>query len=561
MMYFIVIAIISVVILLSLGKIPTKFNWIGILFISAVLVYSTTLLGSDVVGSDIHKEILVSRDALNGAWNLFSSEGQNQNSSSLLLSVVAPFLSVLLSMDIIWIYKIVIPIFLIFVPLILYYVFSKQIGEQKAFFSSLFFMFVPVFNLEIASIAKTMLAELLFAVMMLIMISDWKQMNKVIGIMLCLLGMIVSHYTVALAAITYLLGILLIQNIFKRWSLFSSRKVSDWSLIFVVMVGIVSFGVYYQYASGGSINGVLIRIFNQFFVSSSALSDVVSKPESLSLAQIAMGGDFWQVSIWGKFFRVLQFLSQFMIIIGVLAFPFIYKKYRFTSEFISGIGCSVILLFCCVFLPNFADIINMTRFYHISLFFLAPCFVISWDFLSNLNSNQTEYEDVTQKEFDVFWMGLNEELVTFDSCKEDLVLSSVFIKGVHRDGALAGVGGLYRSFGQFYTFHLVKAKYHKRGCSGEITEAFIKYARRKKVHVLLASVFPWNVAIVKATEKQGYKFWFEGETQRWLYFPITDLGEIFAKILRPLIQFYLSPVMTPARFVRYFLKERMKSKR
>jgi len=89
-----------------------------------------------------------------------------------------------------------------------------------------------------------------------------------------------------------------------------------------------------------------------------------------------LGLDFANASLQGKLFRILQYLTQLAIIIGGIMLLRRYKHYNMSAEFVAAIGASYILLAFCVFVPHFSLIINMTRFYQLSLFLLAPVFVI-----------------------------------------------------------------------------------------------------------------------------------------------------------------------------------------
>jgi hypothetical protein len=99
------------------------------------------------------------------------------------------------------------------------------------------------------------------------------------------------------------------------------------------------------------------------------------------LVQMALGLDFLEVSLLGKVFRILQLLSQFFIVAGAVYLLFKHRKYHFSAEFLAGVGCAFILLLVCITVEQFSAILNMTRFYHLSLLFLSPCLVIGFDFL------------------------------------------------------------------------------------------------------------------------------------------------------------------------------------
>ena len=58
--------------------------------------------------------------------------------------------------------------------------------------------------------------------------------------------------------------------------------------------------------------------------------------------------------------------------------------YYFTAEFLAGVGAAFFLLLFCIFMPYFSSTINMTRYYHTSLFFLAPALVIGAEAISRV---------------------------------------------------------------------------------------------------------------------------------------------------------------------------------
>ncbi len=90
------------------------------------------------------------------------------------------------------------------------------------------------------------------------------------------------------------------------------------------------------------------------------------------LIQTALGLDFPQASIQGKFFRVLQYITQLLLIVGCLRLIFRPKGLRFKAEYIALSVTSVLLIVAAIFLPGFAEGLNTTRMYHIALITLAP---------------------------------------------------------------------------------------------------------------------------------------------------------------------------------------------
>jgi uncharacterized membrane protein len=428
-----ILAVVAITILVATGIIKEKYYPCCIGAMALGLVYSTTMLGIYVVGSDIQGEILVSRNTLKYGWDFINSTGINTNAgisaSSVVTGVFAPFLSKLFYLDIVWIYKAILPLFLVGVPVVLYYAFKKQIGDKRAFFATLFFMIVPVYNLEIAQIAKSMVAELFFALMILAMVSTWRWQHKGLVIFSCVVLALASHYSVGIMMLLYLFGILAVRLITGRikWKLFAIRRIPVVMLLVIILIGAGTFFAYYQYAFGGVVNQVLVTVAKyytgqgityseqtfrtaetlpepQLEVEPSETTEIeaTEKDESYfskqeNLVKVAIGLDFFSQPLEGQIFRIIQYLTQILIVVGAGYLLFRYQKYKFSAEFIAGIGCSFALLFLCVFVPNFSNIINITRFYQITLFFLAPCFVLGCDTIGEVSSKLVRRKEKTHE--------------------------------------------------------------------------------------------------------------------------------------------------------------------
>jgi len=262
------------------------------------------------------------------------------------------------------------------VPVVLYFAYKGQFGEQNAFYAAVFFAIMPVYSLEIATIVKSMVAEFFFAIMILAVVGKMKW--KLPVIILCLLGMVASHYTIALAAVAYLTGILGIRIVLYKW--WKNAETPLTTLGIPLVIGVMVFAFYYSLYLGGDINRVVVSIFSQAWFSQASSVITTHKVDSLvnnypAIVKVALGMDFFDATLWGKIFRIVQIITQASIVIGAALIVF---KSTFSAEFKAGIICSLILVGLCVVAPGFSYILNMTRFYHIALFFLAPCLVMVW---------------------------------------------------------------------------------------------------------------------------------------------------------------------------------------
>jgi uncharacterized membrane protein len=386
-------AIAICVVLVASGRIKGNLIYFYIFGMSLSLLYQTTMMGVDVVGSDIHNEFYYAKLNTTQSWDYALS---NTDNSSFVIWFIAPLLSKLFQIDMVWVFKVILPIFLAGVPLVLFSIFKRQFGELRAFFATIFFMIIPVFSMEMAQIAKTMVAELFFALMIWVVVSDWKCKYKIIGICIALIMQAICHYTVGVLGICFLLGMFVIRLVSSplKWSLFSHSKVPLLVITICLIVGIGAFTTYHSLVAKGAMSSVVGKLGWEYVPKVEAkigeqptllyrINIPVVKTQRPSMLNTAVGLDFMDVPIEGKIFRIVQFITQLMVIIGTVKLLF-FNRFKVTAEFVGFIGASWILLCFCLFVSGFAAMINISRFYHFSLFFLAPMFVIGCEAIGDV---------------------------------------------------------------------------------------------------------------------------------------------------------------------------------
>jgi len=437
--YLPILAIVTVTILVAMGKL--KYIPLYIFAISLSLLWQTSMLGISVVGSDITSEYNLSVVIMEDGWD-WTYLYWTHSGSSIVIGLLAPWLGNL--MDLAMVYKLVFPFIFAFVPVILFYAFKKMFGETRAFFATLFFMIVPVFNLEIVAIAKSMVGEFFLALMILTMVSDWRTRWKIPAMFVFLCLATLCHYTVGVLAIGLLVGCLIVRIVTSRmkWSLFSNRKVPLLAMTIVVVLSAGLWYGYYSKANGGYVMSIITRVGGAYALKAETLvqetieelgktEEAVELVEPLKIVEptepeeptgvieptepeeptethymqrqsvfikAAIGLDFFEVSTAGKVFRVIQFITQSMIVLGCFWLLFKHRRYKFTAEFIGCIVASFVLLLCCIFIFRLSALINMTRFYHTSLFFIAPMFVLGVDALGSGLTNVVKMATRKKKE-------------------------------------------------------------------------------------------------------------------------------------------------------------------
>ena len=133
----------------------------------------------------------------------------------------------------------------------------------------------------------------------------------------------------------------------------------------------------FHYNFAGSFEAIKMSVTNTYDITN------VNAPtaEAYNLVKSAMGLDLLQYSWSGIAFRIVQLLTQVLVVVGFIWM--LVKRYNMKSEYVAGCICAFGLLGLCVILPAFGSMINATRQYHIALMFLALCFVLGFDAIEN----------------------------------------------------------------------------------------------------------------------------------------------------------------------------------
>jgi uncharacterized membrane protein len=367
----------------------------AIYVIALCLLYQTTLMSPYLVGSDIYAEYQFYHLVANaGYWDYAIASAVN---SCLSITMLAPAYSLLMNIAGVWVFKAIYPLLFALVPLILYRIFSWQIDRRKAFLAAFFFMAVPTFSLEMIALCRQQVAELFLALLIMLLVTQrlhtWQKI-----IMGCIFAasIVVSHYATGFIGFIYM-GLFLpfIYILQSRWfrSIWSwlcskfgglpppGKQVHPAALwIIVAAFFLVGFAWYAYIASGVNLSA-LGWLWNK---QTSAIASVATSSPSTphygffnfgardELVQTALGLDFFQVSPQGQLFRFFQLTTQLFLVLGICRLIFRPKGLNFTVEYLSLCVTSCLLLAGCIFLPVFANLLNTTRMYHITLITLAP---------------------------------------------------------------------------------------------------------------------------------------------------------------------------------------------
>jgi len=433
-----ILVVAAIVGLVAFGKfIPEKAYPLAIVMIAIALLYHTTLSSPFLTGYDIQAEYLYQNFVLqSGYWDLTISGNVN---TALSIVMLGPIYSVILNMDAVWIFKVIYPLFFCLVPLALFHTYREQIGSKRAFFSAFFFMAMMVFFTEMISLNRQQIAELFFALVILLMID--RRLTLVQRTTLAIIftiSIIVSHYALGYIFIAFLLvGWFILALISSRpgrslwqWltrkfgglpqSLISERAFP--AKIMAVIIGIYlvfALGWYGGIAQGTALNTIKNIGSSQYSLLSTELfqptpaeptpaeptpaeptpaeptpaeptpvSPFIDPTTRESLVLTALGLDFFSVSAQGKGFRVFQLLTELFIVVGFIRLFLKPKCFKFRAEYIALTTVCALILFACIAIPYFSGYLEVERFYHITLFLLSPLCILGgeaiWEGLSRL---------------------------------------------------------------------------------------------------------------------------------------------------------------------------------
>ena len=329
--------------------------------------------------------------------------------SSASISVFLPFLARFLGIPLEWAFKVVPPLFLAGIPTITYFIFRKEFGTKVAFLSAFFFVSIPTVLVELSGNARQSIGEFFLVACLWLIVShaiERKSSRYPLMALFALLTM-VSHYTMGGVLWGYLIGsvVLLLAG---KYILKLKPHVHIGLLSLVVITTITLGLLYYGWADRGaalsdikaSVSFQINRVLSNEPITvappdtpdtSAAGRPTMSVPPASIVGSgggvgaahwllddpmlaLATGGDFFITTLAGKVFRLFQYLTQLLIILGVIV---ILKNYRKHSpEYLVLVVMGNVILALTLFYPGMSTILNATRFYNLALLFMAPAVIV-----------------------------------------------------------------------------------------------------------------------------------------------------------------------------------------
>ena len=411
---------------------PKELYPLAVFVIAVALLYHASLISSYVWGWDIQQELYTANAVLNNAqWNVHVIGATN---AVLSVTLLAPLISIVSGVSVVWIFKTIYPLLFALVPVGLFVVFQKQTSDRIALLASFFVTFLFTFFTEMPSLARQEIAEL-FLVLLLIVLVDKRvgSEGKAPLYALCAIfaaSVVVSHYALAFIFIAYLvvawLLLFLVDNPAMRrlhTAAHSEPPAKPWSrpkrmltLPFILLFAAFTVAWYATLGSAalaGDIAPVLTKVgytllspLNVLFAIGigavayvcalvivyvlvtraqrkaptllrlfGALAVVLSASLVLARYHGILVNELLQIGTRSPLHEVVELLyllGLLLIILGLAALALRRCRFTFDQEFVALALASLAILMTAVVFPMLALTIDTTRLYQISTLLLAP---------------------------------------------------------------------------------------------------------------------------------------------------------------------------------------------
>jgi len=384
-----------VVLLIAFDKvIPSKLYPLAVFVIALSLLFQITLISAWITGADIQSEWFLANTVLNtGVWNPSLLSTYNG-----MLSVVAlaPIYSLISSLNLVWVFKIVYPVVFALVPVGLYQILRRQLNDKVAFLSCFFFVSFAPFYVQMTTLARQEIAELFFVLLILLLVS--KEMDRRIQSALFLvfgLSLIVSHYGLFFIAVFFIFLMWLVLTVARvggsnlslpylrtKTGIHKDEQIATpspssppISVVTIVSVSVlfIASTAWYFYTSQGTVTQQVVLLGSHIVGSISNLFSPTYSEAANVVAQGPVPGILHSINAY------VNYLNVFFMVAGVCLVVFL-KKLRFKLEF-SYVALTTIalgFLVASAAVPYLGAALDWTRVYQITLFFLAPFLVIGF---------------------------------------------------------------------------------------------------------------------------------------------------------------------------------------
>ncbi|MGZ4864053.1 MAG: DUF2206 domain-containing protein [Halobacteriota archaeon] len=404
---------------------------LAVFAIALAMLFFASLISSNVWGWDSQKELYSANLVLtSGVWNPALTDPTNAVAS---ITVLAPFLSLISGVSVMWLFKIVYPLVFALVPLALFVTVRSQTNDKVAFLSAFFVSLLFTFFGEMPALARQEIAELFLVLLLVLTVDKYRSVTEKRRVYVLFVAfassLIVSHYALAFIYLAYISVAWLLLFLVDNPALSRLRRSVEkmrsnrpmkppqrmLTLVFVVAFAIFTAAWYLSFGSAASAatGTVVAQIFHKIPPRTIAVAIGIGGAiyvSALTLIYVFTARRLQKTGTWPwlyaaapllplvalrwwthydavSFTDVLQVgtlsplhelglalyvLSVLMIVVGLGALSLRRFRWSFDGEYVALALASFAVLFTATIIPLLAFSINTTRLFHVSTIMLAP---------------------------------------------------------------------------------------------------------------------------------------------------------------------------------------------
>lgn len=353
-----------------------------ILLFSIALLLHTVLVSKYFVGSDIFLEFHVFKlTDINNAWSpgIITSYSLVDSLNSLVSITILPKVyTTILGVSGETFFKLFYPTVFAFVPSVIYKICEQQTEKIKALLASFVFVSTSIvfYSFEPVSLSRQMVGMLFFLLsMFLILDQTFPVKERRLLTVVFAFSLIIAHYSLAYIFFLFILILFMEPRIV---SFLTRRKLQTSQVLTLGMVVLIAAMIFswYVYVANSPFNQLLnsiYRITDMFSADFLRLESRTSQDQLYSLSPTASS------SLVGNIHKTLVYVELIFIGIGLL-FSIVKRKSSIIShEFLVTAATGISILGMCFLVPHLSDTLNLSRFYCITLPFLAIFYVIGFE--------------------------------------------------------------------------------------------------------------------------------------------------------------------------------------
>jgi len=365
---------------------PSKIYKVAVLIAGlAILLHAALIFKYPIsYGSDTSYELFIYESTeTQGYWNstLFQDQLHGRLNSMASITILPTMYSKMLSINPLYVRKIIYPIIFSIVPLALFQFWQKNFGHRRALLAVFLFISSITFFTEMVGLGRQMIAELFLALLLITIFNNKKTFFNKACYVIFSVSLVISHY--ATAEIVLSLIILIIST-----ALMLTRKLTRKATVTMTAFLLVVMFTWYIYTSHSTVfestlsfGNYVLEQLNEFFNLSSREPTVLralglEKPET----------------IWNFISRVFVYLTELLIVLGFIGLITKRVEVELETEYFFLTVVAVLFLGLVIIMPGMSRTLNVTRFYHILLFILAPLCVLGSEFLTKLLFKNKNYK-------------------------------------------------------------------------------------------------------------------------------------------------------------------------